>query len=401
MATQNAGLFGNDADITQAGSQTAGGIAQQLRAVQSYLARGNLTLEEQLRLQAQIVELKQRELVTVTETARQAQDQRIAVAAGQTDIASTGLSRSYLLGAGGPGSYGAASNIANLSAASRREAENKVALLRSQGVDENNMAMIDARRQLEGAKYAESQSIVSLGNIPQPLALTQGQRRGEFTLGMLTRTYASFGDIRGTIGGLMNNAGEQMKNLRAEEAKAEREGRFNGPEGAALRAQFENRRMEVGNQLIGYQQELESGWQDRLVSQVYNQPGSFNFVASQFTRAESAKFMGAMSPAFGFTDPKDRDRFMFRGPRLASSIIGNISRPEGFTETAMSGAMMPGAMGEMGGAGANPVITIKVINVDGAGKVLGQGSASATLHDLLNGAADLSVNRHAAATPRT
>lgn len=344
-AMTNATLFGGSQEVRDAGREQVNSLKESLKAIEDRIRAGNLSLTELQNLQKQGIHLQEQLVQVQTQVARQAAQQDVDVARGQMGIAQQQQGRAALLGQGGMAGFDVASGIVDKAGGVLSTAQAKVDLLKSQGVADNNPEMVAAQAQLEGAKTGQSQSILGLGQVQQPLALTQAEKRGEFQLGMLSRTYASYGNIRGTIGGLMGNVGKELQNINQMEQKAEKEGRFNGPEGEKLRAEFEDRKMEAGNRAIGYQQQLENGWQDRLISSVVNAPGSFGYAASAFTRHEAAGFMGAMSPAFGFTNTHDRDNFMFRGPRIANSLIGNITRPEGFAETAMSGHVDRGGHG--------------------------------------------------------
>lgn len=411
-----AGLFGNAGDMQRGGLMQAGGIREQIAAIEAFLKRGNLSLQEQLQYQAQIVNLRRQEVETTEQAYRGAARQTLGVAQGNYGIGQTELSRSFLLGGGGMVGFAGASGVANQAASVATAAAGYVAMLRQRGVSEDNPEMIQARQQLASAQMGQSQSVLALGQVPMPLAMTQATRRGEFALGVMQRTYASYGDIRGTVTGLMDNAGREMRMLHDMEAEAERSGRFRGAEGEALRAEFENRRMEVGNRLVGYQQQLENGWQDRLISQVSNAPGSFNYIASGFTRREASRFLGAISPAFGFRNASERDAYMERGPRLADSLIGNITRPEGFLETALSGGSLPrhgggggnaglmnllmGGGGGGGTSGGGQEITIRVILEDTKGNPLGAANQRTVIGALGNGAIDLTANRNAQSAPR-
>lgn len=337
FAATRAELFGNSTDLRESGAENLKAISEQLRAVEQRIQSGNLRLDELNRLQARAVSLQESQVQISTETARAAAQMDVNVARSKEAIAGQAQSRALMLGSGGMAAYDTASKMTGLAGASLSAAQRDVDLLVSQHTDPNSLKMLAAQDQLESAKTKQSQSILELARTPFPLELTQSDKRQEFTLSMLSRTFAPMGNIRGALGGLMGNAQKELETLHSMEVEAERTGKFEGPEGPKLRAEFEDRRMEVGNRAIGFQQQLEQGWSDRLISSVVNAPSSTSYIDRSFTMHEAAGFLGGITPQFGFTNTRDRDRFLFRGPRIANSLVGNITQPGAFGDTAMSG----------------------------------------------------------------
>jgi hypothetical protein len=330
-------VTGSSAGIREAGAQQASIIADNIKQIQTLLDSKLLSPDESRQRHAELINEQRRLEQTVRTTAISAAQNTLSIAGTATQESQISLGQAYARGIGGAaggrqaiGTYQTAQKEAVAAGAAYR------ATLAANNNNQDAPAVRAAKIESMQKDSAAQQALLSVGQVPQPLELRQAERKGDFQLDVLTKTYAGWGNIRGVIGGQMANVQEELKNVQKREADAKAQGLLSGPDGKALQAQFDNERMELGEKAIGYQQQLEQGWQDRLISQVANAPSSFGGIASQFTRFEAGQFLQTIGPQFGFTDKAARDYYMHRGPKLANSIIGNVSRPEGFGATAVA-----------------------------------------------------------------
>ena len=337
VISSQASLFGTASDVQTGGLAQASAIAEQAKTLEDYLKRGNLSLAEQLRIQSQIVSLRREEVQTTEQAYRSAARQNIEVSGLRLGREQTSLGYQEMLGKGGPGLIPQQNAIIGAAATSAQQAQNYINLLRSRGVQDGNPELEQAKNQLQQAQVQKSQSVLGLADIPVPASLTQEQKRLQFQQDVMQRTYGSYGSLRENLQSQVRAAGQEMANVRSMMDKAEREGRFNGPEGEALRYKFEDRMMAAGEKAIGAQTQLESGQFDRLISSVTNGPSGLGMIASKYTRRESAGFLQAVSPIMGFTDSRARDYYENRGVKFANTLVGNFNRRDSFLDSALSG----------------------------------------------------------------
>jgi len=331
-------LFGGGVETGKSYQTSAQGFSEALDAITQRLREGNLTLEERNRLEGQAADAT-RGFIEATSRAATAPSQiAAAVSYSQAGQVSQQVQREFIRGAGGVAGVGlAGKNVASLTAAATSaytalEAKRQN-IVDAGGDPQTNPDYQQQKAQYEGLLTQREQANAALSGTP----ISLGSRRAEAALGfeanVLTRTYASFGNLRANYEAQLRNYGGQLRELRGMRSEAMHQGTWT----EAMQAEYEQRQYEIGNRAITAQQGLEQGWMDRLISQTYNAPGSFGVIASQFTRKEAAPFLQNINSAFGFTDANTRDYYLTRGVKLAGSLIGRITRPDGFLATAMAG----------------------------------------------------------------
>jgi hypothetical protein len=417
-----AGLFGGPGEVYQAGLGQLGVIQSQQALVQYQQQHPELTSpQEKLDLDRQAIELKRQEIQVTQEVIRNYGQMSVSLAQTQQGITGTQVSRAFLLGAGGGSAVPLAQRNVSAAQQTLTAAQANVAVLRAQpGMTEDNPALQNAIQQAESAQTGVEQARLNVTQIPQPVNLRRAENAAQFQLNVMSRTYIPFGSMRQALGGLMSAGGEELRNINQIEQRMGAAGQLDD----AAREQLEQRRYAVGERMVGYQQQYEQGWQDRLISSVYNAPSSFNIVASQFTAREAAPFLQNISPAFGFGGSQGanaRDYYLFRGGRIASALGGNMARPDVFTARAASGSSgmyggilagvgaaphagsVPAIMGGsgmsspslpnggvMGMPGPNTVnLNIEITLKDPAGNTIGKSSANKTAIDIGSGVAEL------------
>ncbi len=150
--------------------------------------------------------------------------------------------------------------------------------------------------------------------------------------GLATTTFAQWGDIRGLLEDQMRLVGERIGQLQSHIQQLRRAGM--PVDSAMMREYYREVTAEV-QELARLQMAYENRWLDRLISQVWNAPASFDTVAAEFTRREASLFYGIAPQAFGGT--RERAEYWRETiPSLYRSMVGRIGTQEGMMETAMS-----------------------------------------------------------------
>lgn len=405
-AMTGAQLFGGIGDVEQAGYGMASVTRQQLGLVQYRLANAGaarLSPQEINSLRSEEIDLMRRLNEQIEQTRRTFMTAGVAVAQFGTMVAQSqgGIAMSFF---GVGGGEAAGMNTRTMNAARGQLAAAEAAYSEVAHLPDDNpykmekmQAVIQARTGLESTRQGYAA-------LPNSVGLVREQMAGQFQLGVMSRTYAGWGDIRGVTMSLMQNAGARGKELGQQQRQAlqdlesdptltpqEKEQRK-----SVLLRDFEGRRYALGNEMIGYQQTLEQGWMDRLISQTYNMPSRGAFVMSQFSRREAAPFMQALSSAFGFSGEGAegaRDHFLFRGGRIADSVMGVVQRPEGFMATAIGGGSRPPGTGVLAPGGGKVEATARAL-VEALMESLGGGGRGRMGQDVPMGRG--STSRHAA-----
>lgn len=366
MGLTNADLYGSPQDVysaTVANAQaTMGGTISLLKRE---LAPGNpfdLSPQELQSAQAQLISTTKKLSKTLTEASRNFQSMSYQVA--QTTFAIGQTNTQMQISSFGVGGTAAGSLIlGNVGQAGDvlDKANAKLQNLIKQGVKPDSDTYKAAALDVANAQANYFGTENSMANAPMPAAFQSAMLANSFAINAMSSTYASWGDIRGAYTQQLGMIGTELQTNNSVRGQAiqqiyadlqagritpdQLQGRLDSANLA-----FDQKQYALGNQAIQAQNQLEYGWQDRLVSSVVNAPERTAFVASQFTQFEAASFLQNIAPNFGFVGaggPAARDYYMNTIPKLAQSLIGNVNRPEGFMATAMSGATPPGAGGTM------------------------------------------------------
>lgn len=357
-------LFGGSREYGAGVEQSIAASRQELAAIGEMMKSQTLSLKERLDLERQSVQVQTRITQQQEERVRGMMAETVAGTSTSQLIATGGLSRAV---AGGNLSTASTLLPGALTAAQNRlsAAERQVQYYRRSGISVENPDRRQAEAEFDNAQTELLDLQQSQSRMPLSADTRLGLMNTSFTASALTRTYGSWGNLRGTLASGLGYVRKGMQEIDAREAAARRSGTLT----EQMRVEFQQQRLQLGNQGLDYQTQLEQGWQDRLISSVYNAPQSFGLIASQFTMKESAPFLEATSSAFGFRSPVARNYFLHRGPRLASNVIGNITRPEGFLATATSGAR------------PEATVNVRVVVEDSRGNRLGAGQSRGSLYD--------------------
>jgi hypothetical protein len=392
-------LFGAPLAQYQAGMGQVGLIQKQQEFTNWQLSNAGtlgLSQTEQLQLQRELVDLKRQEVSVTQQVIRSYYSMSTSIASTERGIAQTQQGRASITGVGGTAAvpYWEQSMKKGHEEIDAIDREIKARL--DQGQDPNSPEVVALKAKREVALTNLEQTRGGIAGTPMPYEFRMAQRGTEFAFNVMSRTYLPWGNQRGALVGLMGYAGQELQTINDLERKAHQSGEWQ----PWMEEAFQQRRIDVGNRMVGYQQQYESGFMDRLISSTYNAPQSMAFVASRFTQMEAAPFMQMMGPAWGFSSTATRDFYRDRYPRLANSLIGQLQKPEGFISTGMSGAQPPtllgdltgkGALGFLGGGSGGPELTVHIVVHDTAGKELGRESQRVTIGDMTNGALSLTL----------
>jgi hypothetical protein len=372
-AVERAGLFGGPRETQEGLLQQAGSIRQNMAAIEDYMRRGNLSLQERLQLEQQLTSLKVQE-VSVTERAyRAAAQQEISVAGGRVGIASTEYSNSIMRGAGGLTAQQELFGILDKSGSVVKKSQDYVDLLRSRGVSDDNPEMVQALQQLATARSQQTGAELGLASAPPTLDIQRGLSSAQYRASVLQTVPGAYGNLRGALQQevqLINRAAQQKQ---AEYAAAKQ--RYGGKLPPYLDYRFQQEFQQLGLQQAQAYHQLSYGWESRLISQTLGAPGNQGFIANQFTFRDAVQ-NGAMNPHMGAT--ANEVPMWLQQANLQGSIAGATGTPEGFALTAMAGAKpndrfgdvagIPQFMGDTAQPGGEQVIRIEITlrNPDGS-----------------------------------
>ena len=202
----------------------------------------------------------------------------------------------------------------------------------------------------------------------------------EYGQGVLSRTFASRGSVRGMVrermGALDQMASEltaQMQRVLPSIPAAQR---------PAVEHAFNEQLRQIGLQQVSAQQELEQGWMERLTAANWNMPGSASLVLNELNFAGAVMKHGIRGRHLGATS---QDLMRYQQQPLGGTSYGGAGRfgtPLGFVSSALSGITqmsgapdLAGAAPPVGGAGVPTTRTEVVIRiVDERGAELGRGT---------------------------
>ncbi len=249
--------------------------------------------------------------------------------------------------------------------------------------------LAEAWEEKTGKESDVKRKYLSLGNYTPPPELEERLRQAEFGQSVLQSTMTARGSVRAMARERMGAAEEEMADLMRYRS------RVLSQIPAELRPSVE---LQLNDQMRGLQmkrvaaqQELEQGWLERLVANVWNQPGNFSLVANEFNYA-GAVMRGVKGRHLGSTS---EDLDYYRDQAFGYATLGGSGRfgsPRQFAENALSGVtdvalglpftlgprrMSGGASGSLSappvGAGASPgsTIRVEVVVMDKNGGVLG------------------------------
>ena len=169
----------------------------------------------------------------------------------------------------------------------------------------------------------------SAGVIPETPTRQAERTLQSAMLQIMRTTFAGWGDIRGAL--------QQMMQLGIGRVAELRENFMNMPEEVRANPEAQLRYIQAIaselTSLAALQQQLEQGWLDRLISQVFNAGGNFDLVARQFTMREASLFYNIYPAAFGGTLEQTR-YWREQIPLLYASLFGMTNLPEGMLTTA-------------------------------------------------------------------
>lgn len=323
-------LRGSSLDQTRTLEARVTALSKERELMEQILSSSKyLTQEERLQLQARSESLK----VQIEQTKVQAE---LAKSVAREGIFQTGQvekradTRLAVLQAG------TSTEITRASIDSMRNAEadvkfyeGEIAKLKAQGYDEDHERVRDLRQKQATAKVSAAEQRSQLANVP--VSPEQRERRAELqTEQALTQMgLGSFGDFRANLQQQMGLASQRLRDIDSRERELRRQGIAITPE---MKAQLAEQRAQAKVDLAGLFMQYEEGWDQRLISEVYNMPGNASLVMSQFTHREAAR-AGITRRAFGGSKEQTESmRTLF--PRMMQ-MLGS-GHPEGLSDRGMA-----------------------------------------------------------------
>ena len=246
------------------------------------------------------------------------------VAAGLWQLQTGQAQLALLRGVGGREALPLMQQIVGAAAGQVGVAQWQLQQLQAMGMDPMHPQMVAAQRGVLAAQLGLEQARLQTAVVPMSAQMREQFSNIQTALGIATTTFAGYADIRGLLAAQMGLIQRRIAEIQAMPPA-------DNPAAQAARTQEIN---QLLLQAAAVQQQLEAGWMDRLISQVWNAPGSFNLVASGFTRREASLFYGVMARAFGGSAAAS-EYWRREVPAFYASLIGRIGTPAGFMETAM------------------------------------------------------------------
>ena len=334
-AGSQARLFGGPAAGSAAVQMQASAVAQEIRAVQDLLKRGNTTREEQLKYQGELVRLGAQQKELQAEAVRGQARGEYNVAGGNLGVASTEQRTAFLKGVGGMEGQGLTFGLMDKAGVVTKKAQAYVDLLRRSGVSEDNAEMISARQSLASSQQQEMELSLSQAHTPLPVGMSRELSRARYEEQVLGSLPGSYGNIRGSLRKQAQTL-ERAGILKAGELQAARQ-KNGGKLDEAVEAQFQEELQQIGLQQASVYQKLNHGGMERLVSQTLGTPGNFSFIARNFSYRDAIG-AGVHNPYFG-SNAQDlpfyrRDEALWGA---GASLAGSTGTAAGFNATALSG----------------------------------------------------------------
>lgn len=357
-----AGLFGSSKQQFSAAQTQLSSIDEQIAAEKEYLNSVH-TLTEKNQILANIRNLQNQRESENEMSYRQLYQSDIGMSQARSGAFGAIGSRQTLFG----GSVAAVgSSLSMSSEAGVRATRSKQEYDRLAAIDPNGN-----ETQLAYTRWQQALAERDMSYAGTSYAASPGLRREAMNLDVQmainSRTFAGYGDVRGSYEAGLKNVGKQLGELSSQREKVANKMRADG----YSREQIDAAMLGIDDQAkglvmqgVGYQQALESGWMERLISEHYNAGGNYNLVASSFTKRNSVMFGGVVNRYFGATG-QQANQFRRQGQMLMNSFSGIMNRPEGFLESAMSGSGAGDGSINLGG-----VIKLEITLKDSSGKKL-------------------------------
>lgn len=332
----NSDLIRNERELISRGNMTRSEINQHLETIKQ--------LENEVRVGT---EQNVRTLYASQQTLSQTRGAGFQLAAARLTMTGGSLSA---LGAAGAGLGEIDTQLAN--------ARERLRTMQSEG--QSGQAVEDVKTQIAGLEMQRTQSVVGMaGYTPSP-GLSTAAIENQTYLNIVTRTFAGQGDVRRGYQVGLGLAERRLSELQKTRDAAMRNA--SPEEREAIQEQYARQAAGIMNEAVGYQQALETGWQERLFSQVIGGGGNYDIVAAQFTQREASMFGGVANRYFG-GNYSDSQRYRKEGSLWYSTFAHALGRPEGFLSAGASMAEGNAGHLEVGG-------TLRIIVQDGHGNKL-------------------------------
>lgn len=252
-----------------------------------------LTNEEKLQLATRSESLKvQTELAQVAVEVARSKAREAAFGTSQAETRSSAMVGVLEAGTSG--------DITSFSIKGFRAAEQEVGFYQSEikrmeQFDPDNPLIQEYRQKLAQAKVGAGVARQGLADVPVSPQLAERQAQLRASMAISQMGMGTFGDVRQNLREQVGLAAQRVRDIDAREKELRSQGITITP---AMRAQFAQEKAQAQVDMAGLMMQYEEGWDQRLVSQVYNMPGNAVLAMSQMTHREAAR-SGVFHRAFG------------------------------------------------------------------------------------------------------
>ena len=255
--------------------------------------------------------------------------------------------------------------------------DQQIAFYKSQGLAEDNPAMLEAKQARASAEL-DIQGSFSQAYRPSYEARAR-DRQLDLYGDAISKTFAVQGDVRGLQYARINQSQvklgeiERKYNQETQAAHAETDPERRNALEKIARENYEVARNQEGSNLFSAQQNLEQNWTERLYSQTYGASSNFGMIANRFTHRESALTAGVYQRYFGGTQAQTA-QMRHQAPMFYNSMMAGQT-PEGLMNQGLSAAERAEGQRVMLEGGLKIDITVK----DPQGGMIGKQSQQAQI----------------------
>lgn len=369
----SAQMFGSTGDIFKARKEeldvTRQGI-EDMREYYSNMKKAGATVTELNNIQAQIVQMETKYKTESESTRRSWYSGQILEASAIGGIASSRASMISMQ----QGTLAAVGETGIAISQAKRNASIKRAEAESLPIGSQQRLL--AEREAAAFETQVTSAEIGAMSFSPSVGLQNRMSDTQLRMSIATRTWAGYGDVRASLTEGLQQTGvalgeltqQYRENLRTVDPK-NRE---------ALTLAYNRQRNQLMEQAIGYQENLESGWMERIIGSVQGSSSNFSMVSPEITRREAAMFYGIRNQYFG-GNKEQADYYRSKGGNYLRTYAGQIARPEGAMDTAMS--MVGGPNNLAGAVEIQGGLQINVTVDDRDGHIMTKQTQIATMGD--------------------
>jgi hypothetical protein len=332
QAVAQAQLFGNPQSLYGARQQSISAQGAQIQAERDYLnalIKAGATLTEQNNQRAKITNMETQYGVAVETSVREKLGGELSMIQMQGSVfGATGAQQSIR---GGTLS-GIGSSISALG--STRDAISK----QQEKVDRLPVGSMQRQAEettLAQMKLGETQQTMGLESFSASPGLQRTLLKAEVGYQMATRTFFGEANVKASLTSALDAVGQERVELKQQHRKSL--AAADPKDREAMQLLYEQQDAALTLKQVDLRQQLDVGFEDKLISAMSNTPGTFGLVSSSYNRRIASTEYGVKKRTFG-GNAEDSANYRSMGAKLYGSYIGDSNRDEGITDSAMSQA---------------------------------------------------------------